>query len=436
MTSLESLINSLNYKYPIEQQTKDFLNIESSKILEYFNSVCILSDDCLKDFVKKFVVFKILYGTPEEQSLFKNFKSVRRYILRLYRKRPVVFYGHNDFTLDRNGEKSYKQIGRYSTNDYIGYDEIEISALLSISMKTPFVNDGGRDNKYTFGAKGSFEKEGYVVGQIGSRFEAENKMEWKRMLITKSQNTIENGYGPKPDDMSKYAIDVANKFLMNNLWASFYDVDYFYTFDNVVETLKEQRSRKGSKGPKDPANKNRFIQLGSYYFDTLVYKNRTRYLAKIFLDEANRIAESENKSAFCYVVGLGLGVWKFCDEQIEITLNVYIELLKDHDYEWISDVYFGYFPGTKKPSNNKSIRGTKIHYGTRNPSESLKTLKDYDPEDPVKRILIRNWAFDGNSYIGNEYFLQNLNTSDDPAAACSSYIAYIGNPDINKCIKV
>ena len=286
------------------------------------------------------LVFKLLHmfidckkssGTDIEKQFYTKLsqKGDAAMIFRIFQKRPVVFYTEVDSYMLQSGETGYggfddiprNTSGEFVLENLISYDEMQISALMSVSVPTHFINAGGRRNRglYVNPEKGNYIPKGIYVGSVGARFEVPKRMEWQHMIVSASQNRLGNGYGKKKSD--------TNALL--NLWEEFYGQLIPNRTDFHFPTYKEVTDLKTS----DPqVFRSRYIVLNivdtesptlPMYLDKEIYKARMRVTIEPFLMDANQRAKEERKQAYVVAVGLGLGVWRVHECQTELLLQAY-----------------------------------------------------------------------------------------------------------------
>jgi len=374
--------------------------------------------------ITNFLKLKKEYGSEIEKKVYKEMDS-SQFINRLLTKRPLTFWNPSDDYLLRNGVKGqggFEAIGTSQQkaplilDEYLSYDEMQISALLGVSVPTFFINNGSRNNSGIPGAHGTFEEKGIYVGLVGTRFEKPGLMEWQHMIITPEQNTTKNGYGINADQNSP-------KTKLLKIWSDFYETT-FATFEDATHDTT-----------------GRYVKIGNNsYLDTIVFKKRLAIVIEPFLVDAHERGKQVNKKVYLHCVGLGLGVWAYPSAnklQAQLMLDVYQEILtRRKDLDHISDINFSWFPTTElhccgasnetsEPQKaQKIMNDITIRFSKRNPADKL-TGKDKE------KLLVAMYAWDGNAYPGNEYWVGALTASGDPAAACCSTIAELQNPLIN-----
>lgn len=161
---------------------------------------------------------------------------------RLLTERPLVFFKAHDEYVLRSGDTGSGGAGPEGGFALVGtadeqpplllartlsYDELALSALLSLSTPTLFVNDGERGNQGRPGAPGSFERAGVYTGCVGPRFEQCEQMEWRHCIVSAEQNTAANGYGAEGA-----AAGTARAALLR-VWARLYGVDHFASYEEA-----------------------------------------------------------------------------------------------------------------------------------------------------------------------------------------------------------
>lgn len=355
------------------------------------------------DLLPKFIGIKKAHGTEVEKKLYKNM-TVNELVDRLIYKRPLTFMRYDDYYRLRNGASGSGNSGRdlfgnivtasetndINLNDYISYDEMQLAAFIGFSGPTVFLNNGDRKNKGVAGDKDTYEKTGIIVGLVGARFERIDKMEARHMFVSEY-------YDPNSSELQK-------------MWAEFYGYEngLFPVYDSVSN------------------NDTNYISTQLGYLNIAAYKKRMKITISTFLHEAVYHAKLTGKKACCNIVGLGLGMWMVDPGQNQIFYDVVMQVI-DEDRgittEYISDINFNYFPSVNE---RKPLDANKrINININKKGEFAGKLKCAD------KILVTMFAWDSNSYVGNEFWIGSLDASGDPAAACCSTIAYTLNPIYN-----
>ena len=469
--------------------------------------------------INDFLTYKKKYGTIYEQNYYENL-TFELFCERLMISRPIVFYTGQDLYLLRDGSDGvggFDNIGKHQINklnkkltleDYLSYDEIQISSLFSVSVPTSFINSGSRSNRGQKSNNNDYIVDGIYVGSVGARFERVERMEWCFIIITPEQNTIENGYGINTTTTTA-ATTITTSELENletvqivnpkkeylQIWANFYELENgFPTYNEIIKLRNES--------PEEFHNK--YLDCSprgdqTVYLNKEIYIKRMKYVIQSFLLDANQRAferneeinqkrinsenistsnptttaatattttnttittnnnnENDNEnnisestiqiSAYVRPVGLGLGVWQIHSFQTELYLEAYAQVLREISLPHISVIEFLWIGQSSNTScggvrNGEIFTDTKSNnpiqiYFTRNDPASpflQQSYHNYGGDDHVTReyLLVSQYAWDGNSYPGNEYWLGQLTASGDPAAACCSYISELQNPSIN-----
>lgn len=95
----------------------------------------------------------------------------------------------------------------------------QLSALLSVTSYTDFINNGYRQNCGVVEKDSSkIELDGVIIGIIGARLSRRDLMEFQEIVISKSQNTSNNGYGKDPIVISNDDMKVKLSYRLSNIF--------------------------------------------------------------------------------------------------------------------------------------------------------------------------------------------------------------------------
>ncbi|RZC36782.1 hypothetical protein BDFB_005926 [Asbolus verrucosus] len=369
-------------------------------------------------FYAQFILHKRKYGNAIEKAVYKDM-DVLQLIDRFLKKRAATFMGKRDFytLLDgKKGSQSWESIGTPQEKEplllknCLSYEEVKLSAFLSVSSYTYFVNIGDRKNLAVYKAeRDGIEDEGIIIGIIGPRLIKEGVMEYQELVITEKQNNKENGYGKiKPPTI-------------HHLFAKLYE-EGCWEYKEILENRKSQPARYTN------------LTKGEILDDLVYYKRLVFTMDTLFL-EANQRALERNTTAYIHVVGIGLGVWKKSPCQNKLFMDACGERIKllGKQLHNVSDICFAYIAhdsclnykhGDTIPIDGHPLKGIKIYLCKREPHSKL-TGRDRG------KLLVVSYAWDGNALPGNEFWNKKLGSSGDSAAASSTQISELHNPFIN-----
>lgn len=165
-------------------------------------------------------------------------------------------------------------------------------------------------------------------------------------------------------------------------------------------------------------------------FDIALYKGRMSVTFEILLLEANArakdaglLSENQHVKAYVHVVGLGLGVWMTNRQQSEWFVDAFAETFNElgeaGKLDCIGTIDFSWVNAPDPQGSTQrilqrtaSFLGVDVIFSRRNPAARL-------PEEKADQLLVVSYAWDGNAFPGNEYWIGQLAASGDPAAACS-----------------
>ncbi|XP_068154642.1 uncharacterized protein [Drosophila tropicalis] len=367
---------------------------------------------------------KCQWGNEVELPVYQSL-SLCGFIQRLLEKRCASFFARNDKYLLLTGEtgaSGFEPIGSLQEKaplkleHVLSYDDIKMSALLSVSSYTEFINEGERANCGRIQRdRRLLEPEGVVMGLIGARLSRRNLMEFQEIVIARSQNTSEAGYGL---DLAKPVETKAQSY--RRLWRQFYETR---DFKHGEVTIDSQRFGV-SKNKQD-------------VFDNLVMKRRYAISFDTLLLEAQARAKAMDKLAYIHVVGFGLGVWRANAQQEQIFLETFEQRIRElgRRLSHIGVVHFSWFHlnrcgglhnGAILKIPKHTADGIRILISKRNPATKL-SLPEHE-----NMLLFVTYAWDGNALPGNEFWMNLLKSTGDSSTACHTLIAELHNPHINR----
>lgn len=459
METLLARVAALPYDFPPGTKAVQLLSVPPEKheqVARMAAEVTPICDMAVCDLLRGLLAYKITRGSSVEQALYPLMNQSELFT-RLLRKRPLSFWGGGDryiLATTRSARQlesqqwgGFEEIGEDEQHsplvleDYLSYDEMQVSALILVAVPTLFINNGKRNSECLPGEPGSFQESGVLVACVGARIVKEGRMEAEHMLIT-PQCDAARGYGSQQG--------VGGGRL--SFWARFYGVEHFPSYEEAAAAEGHGRYHRVPHESRcqycHKAHDKVWTDLGRQYcalcmtahygtapaqppdnpsyLDGFVYKRRIRAIVEPFLMYASKLGTTHRASggrgAHVRVKGLGLGAWWVHPVQEVLTKEVYAEVLAARVLPGIDVLEFAFFPSEDVPAGPGCIEVKASECGFAEPVGD--------------RLLVAMYAWDGNAHAGNEWWAESgcgryLGMTDDSAAASCSLITSLQHPAVN-----
>lgn len=279
---------------------------------------------------------------------------------------------------------------REPTADLISWTEMAVASWISMTCEVDNINDGARGNNAERAPDGTYAKTAFLFYGVGSRFELSNVLD-SLVLLKKEPNKAEVNIYDCTEPQTEAEVDREN-FLRNwvrtkMIGALKQSPYYSWWTDEQIDELPPLRTIEPRL-----------------------------YLTKMAMVYRANLMAARQKNSLVNLPGYGLGAWGVEGAQSNYNLCAIMEVLKRFDWSCVHTVIVSWFPyhAFVVPESIIDANGHKIVLieNCKNPLIPIET-EELDPR-PVVGV-----AWDGGSWIGNEFWQAYLASSSDPALSAS-----------------